>query len=167
MLTKRALSLGMVLTIAFLLLVSLVLSALISAFGTRIGVWLPGGLSEAILQLLANGLTLALGTVLFGLIFKVMPDADIGWRDVGVGAFATAFMFVVGKYFMGEYFARTDPGEVFGAAGSLALVLLWIYYSAMILLFGAEFTQVWAQERGSGIRPDEDAVQVVEITKHL
>jgi membrane protein len=167
MLAKRVLSLGMILTMAFLLLISLLLSTLISAFGSRIGVWLPGDLSEAILHVLTNGLTLALATVLFGLIFKVMPDADISWRDVAVGAFGTALLFVGGKYLMGEYFARSNPGEVFGAAGSLALVLVWIYYSAMILLFGAEFTQIWAQERGSGILPDEDAVRVVEITKHV
>ena len=167
MLGKRALSLGMILTIAFLLLVSLVLSAFISAFGDRLGQWLPGGVSEAVLQVLTNGLTLAIVAVLFALIFKVLPDARIGWRDVAVGAAATAVLFVAGKYVMGEYFARSDPGEAFGAAGSLALVLVWIYYSAMILLFGAEFTQVWAQERGSGIRPDEDAVQVVRTTRHV
>lgn len=167
MLGKRVLSLGMVLTIAFLLLVSLALSAVVSAFGQQLAPYLPGALSEGLLQLLTSAASFLVIAILFGLIFKIMPDAEIGWRDVVVGAVGTALLFVVGKFLLGEYIARSDPGEAFGAAGSLAVVLVWIYYSAMIVLFGAEFTQVWAVERGSGIRPDENAVRVVQSTKHV
>lgn len=92
----------------------------------------------------------------------MLPDAVVAWSDVAVGAIGTAVLFVAGKFAIGLYFGRSDPGEVFGAAGSLALVMAWTYYSAMILFFGAEFTQVWATERGSGIHPAPGAVRVVE-----
>ena len=164
---KRVLSLGMILTVAFLLLVSLVVSAVLSAFGDRIGSWLPGWLSEGVLQLTTNGFSFVVIALLFALIFKFMPDAHIRWRDVAVGAVGTALLFVAGKLVIGEYLARSNPGEAFGAAGSLALILVWIYYSSMILLFGAEFTQVWATERGAGIRPDEDAVRVVQVRRRV
>ena len=157
---SKLLSLAMVLTIAFLLLVSLVLSAALSAFGDMLSGWLPGAPSQALLQVLDLVLSLALVTVLFALIFKVLPNAEVAWPDVWVGAFGTALLFVAGKFLLGLYFARSDPGQAFGAAGSLALVMVWVYYSAMILFFGAEFTQVWAEERGSGIQPSDDAVRV-------
>jgi membrane protein len=157
---SKILSLAMVLTIAFLLLVSLVLSAALSAFGDVVSGWLPGGPSRALLQVFEVALSLALVTVLFALIFKVLPNAEVAWPDVWVGAFGTALLFVAGKFLLGLYFARSSPGEAFGAAGSLALLMVWIYYSAMILFFGAEFTQVWAEERGSGIQPSDDAVRV-------
>lgn len=157
---KRALSLAMILTVAFLLLVSLVVSALLSAFGDQLGERLPAQLSEWVLRLVTDGFSLLVIAFLFGLIFKFMPDARIRWRDVAVGAAGTALLFVAGKMLIGVYLARSDPGQAFGAAGSLALLLVWIYYSSMILLFGAEFTQVWATERGAGIRPDSDAVRV-------
>lgn len=158
--TERFLSLAMVLTIAFLLLVSLVLSAALSAFGETIAGWMPGAPSQVLLRVLDLALSLGLVTVLFALIFKMLPNAKVAWPDVWVGAFGTAALFVVGKYLLGLYFARSDPGAAFGAAGSLALIMIWVYYSAVILFFGAEFTQVWADERGSGIQPDEDAVRV-------
>ena len=167
MLAKRLLSLGMVLTIAFLLLVSLVLTAAVSAFGDVLGGLLPGGVSEVVLQVVQVGVSLVVVTALFALIFKILPDAEVSWRDVGVGALGTAVLFVAGKFLLGLYFARSDPGEAFGAAGSLALILVWVYYSAMIVFFGAEFTQAWAVERGAGIRPDEDAVRVVEEKRHV
>lgn len=164
---KRALSLGMILTIAFLLLVSLVVSAVLSAFGDQLGAWLPTQLSEWVLRLITDGFSLLVIAFLFGLIFKFMPDARIRWQDVAVGAAGTALLFVAGKVLIGIYLARSDPGQAFGAAGSLALLLVWIYYSSMILLFGAEFTQVWATERGAGIRPDEDAVRVREVRRPI
>ena len=167
MLGKRLLSLGMILTIAFLLLVSLVLTAAVSAFGDVLGGLLPGGVSEVVLQVVQVSVSLVVVTALFALIFKILPDAEVSWRDVGVGALGTAVLFVAGKFLLGLYFARSDPGEAFGAAGSLALILVWIYYSAMIVFFGAEFTQAWAVQRGSGIRPDEDAVRVVEEKRHV
>lgn len=161
---KRLLSFGMILVIAFLLLVSLILSALVSQAGGYLAGLLPGGVGTVALQLMELGLSLVVITVLFATIFKVMPDARVPWRDVGLGAVVTAALFVLGKFLLGLYVSRSDPGSAYGAAGSLAIVLIWVYYSALILFLGAEFTQVWARRRGSGIQPDDDAVRVVERT---
>ncbi|HEX6911424.1 MAG TPA: YihY/virulence factor BrkB family protein [Longimicrobium sp.] len=158
---KRLLSLGMILGIAFLLLVSLALSAMVSAIGGFAGRLIPGA-SEAILFLFDTLITFVVITGLFAAIFKVLPDARIAWRDVGVGALVTAALFTIGKFALGFYLGRSNPGEAFGAAGSLALVLVWIYYSSMIVLFGAEFTQQWAVNRGSGIVPEEGARRMAD-----
>jgi membrane protein len=158
---KRLLSLGMILGIAFLLLVSLALSAAVSALGGFAGRLIPGA-SSAILFLFENVITFVVVGGLFATIFKVLPDAKIAWRDVWVGALVTALLFTLGKFALGFYLGRSNPGEAFGAAGSLALVLVWIYYSSMIVLFGAEFTQQWAVNRGSGIEPDEGARRMVD-----
>lgn len=164
---KRVLSLGMVLTLAFLMLVSLVLGAALGAFGETVAGWLPGGLSGAFLQAVNTGLSLVVTTLLFAAIFKLLPDARVAWRDVWVGAGATAVLFVAGKFLLGFWFSRSNPGEAFGAAGSLALILVWIYYSAMIFFFGAELTQAWAAEKGAGIRPEDGAVRVVEEKRQV
>ncbi|HEX5387318.1 MAG TPA: YihY/virulence factor BrkB family protein [Gemmatimonadales bacterium] len=163
-LMKRLLSAGMILAIAFLLLVSLAISAALSAFGQALGGLLGGTVSTAVLHVLNIAISFGVITLLFAAIFKVVPDAKINWGSVWVGALITAALFVVGKYLLGLYLGRTNPGEVFGAAGSLALLLLWIYYSSNILLFGAELTQVWARRHG-GIRPEKGAV-LVERTPH-
>lgn len=162
MIMKRLLSFGMVLGIAFLLLVSLVLSAALAAFGGFLANLLPGGVSQGILVALNVGITLVIIAFLFAAIFKILPDARITWRDVGVGATVTALLFVLGKFAIGFYLGTSDVGSTYGAAGSLALILTWIYYSAMILLLGAEFTQVWTCRYGTRIQPAEDAVRVVE-----
>ena len=153
---KRLLSLGMILALAFLLLVSLVLSAIISGLGQAVGRVVPGT-SEGMLLILDFAVTLAVITTLFAAMYKVLPDAVIAWRDVWVGAAVTALLFVLGKFALGLYLGHSNPGEAYGAAGSLALILVWIYYSAMILLFGAEFTQAWAIRNGGGIRPEPGA----------
>jgi membrane protein len=158
---KRLLSLGMILGIAFLLLVSLALSAAVSAIGGFAGRLIPGA-SSAILFLFENVVTFVVVAGLFATMFKVLPDAKIAWRDVWVGALVTALLFTLGKFALGFYLGRSNPGEAFGAAGSLALVLVWIYYSSMIVLFGAEFTQQWAVNRGSGIEPDEGARRMAD-----
>ena len=158
---KRLLSLGMILGVAFLLLVSLALSAAVSAIGGFAGRLIPGA-SSAILFLFENIITFVVVAGLFAAIFKVLPDARIAWRDVWVGAVATAALFTLGKFALGFYLGRSNPGEAFGAAGSLALVLVWIYYSSMIVLFGAEFTQQWAVNRGSGIEPEEGARRMAD-----
>jgi membrane protein len=160
--TKRLLSLGMALTIAFLLLVSLLLSAAVSAFGDRLGALVPGGMSAALLHVLNVILSLAVVTLLFALMFKVLPDARSEWRDVWLGALVTGVLFVVGKSVLGFYLSRSDPGEAFGAAGSLAVILVWVYYTTMIVFLGAEFTQHWATERGGGIEPDKGAIHFVD-----
>ena len=156
---KRVFTFGMILALAFLLLVSLILSTVLAAFGGALGRWLPEGLSATVLQWINFGISFAAIALLFGAMFRVLPDARIRWRDVWVGATVTAFLFVVGKTLIGIYLGHSDPGQAFGAAGSLALLLVWIYYSSMILLFGAEFTQVWADQRGTGVIPERGAVR--------
>jgi membrane protein len=160
--SQRVMSFGMLLTLAFLLLVSLVLSTALAAFGEALGNMLPGILSGVVLQAINFAVSLAVITLLFALLFRYVPDAEIAWSDVWVGALATAVLFTVGKFGLGLYLGRSDPGSAFGAAGALALLLVWIYYSAVILFLGAEFTQAYATGRGSGIAPAEGAVRVVE-----
>jgi membrane protein len=167
MLLKRVFGIGMVLGLAFILLVSLVVSAILSAFGEQLGRFLPSGLSAPVLEAINFVGSLAVISLLFGAIFKVLPDARISWRDVKVGAVVTALLFVAGKFALGLYLGRSNPGEAFGAAGALALMLVWIYYSSMIVLLGAEFTQAWAERRGSGIVPEKGAVRVVRETRRL
>lgn len=160
---KRLLSLGMVLTIAFLLLVSLALSSVITAAGEQVD-QVAGEGSSVIAAILTPIITFVVVTFLFALIFKVLPDARIAWKDALVGAVATAALFTIGKELLGLYLGRSNPGQAFGAAGSLALLLVWIYYSAMILLFGAEFTQAWATDVGGGIEPEEGARRMSDET---
>jgi membrane protein len=166
-LVKRLFSFGMVLVIAFLLLVSLVLSAVLVGVGNRMVAFLPAGLSETTLQALNFAISFVVITVLFAMIFQVLPDARVAWRDVWVGSAATALLFVVGKFLIGLYLGKSNPGEAFGAAGSLAIMLLWVYYSSLILLFGAEFTQAWAEQRGSGVTPEPGAVRVEKEIRHI
>jgi membrane protein len=161
---KRILSIGMILGLAFLLLVSLVVSAAISAFGTALGRMVPG-LGEPLLHVLNFAISLAIFMLLFATMFKVLPDAVIEWRDVWVGAAVTSVLFGIGKFAIGLYLGRSDPGQAYGAAGSLAIMLVWIYYAAMILLLGAEFTQSWAGRRNGGIRPEPGAVRVEQETR--
>jgi len=167
MLLKRMFGIGMVLGLAFILLVSLVVSAVLSAFGDQIGRFLPEGLSAPVLEAINFAGSLAVIALLFGAIFKVMPDAKIAWSDVRVGAVVTALLFVAGKFALGLYLGRSNPGEAFGAAGALALMLVWIYYSSMIVLLGAEFTEAWAEHRGRRIVPEKGAVRVVRETRRM
>ena len=152
----RFISVGALLGTGFLLLVSLVLSAAISAFGKWFGGWLPA--PEVVLQGLELVVSLAVVTGLFALIFKVLPDAKVAWSDVWIGAFLTSLLFTIGKFAIGLYLGKSDVGSAYGAAGSLVILLVWVYYSAQILLFGAEFTQVYANKLGSRIVPSENAV---------
>lgn len=159
--TKRLFSLGIILVVAFMLLVSLVISAALSGVGDRLGSLLPSGLSGPMLQVLNQVISLGAITLLFAAMFKVLPDAQISWRSVWVGAAVTALLFVIGKFAIGFYLGRSNPGAAYGAAGSLAVLLLWIYYSSLIVLFGAEFTETWAQERrGESIEPEPGAIRV-------
>lgn len=147
---SRFLSFGMVLVVGFLLLVSLVISALLSAVGDFISSLLP---SLPLLQALELLLSLAILTLLFALIFKVLPDVEVAWREVWVGALVTAVLFNTGKLFLSWYLANNSTASVYGAAGSVVLILLWVYYSAQILLFGAEFTQVYASRDRGQVSP--------------
>ncbi len=166
-LLQRVLAFGVVLAIAFLLLVALVLSAGLAAFGDLVAARMPGGASQPLLWLLDFVVSLAVITTLFAVMLKVIPDAEIAWRDVWVGALATGLLFVVGKFAIGAYLGSTDPGSAYGAAGSLAIILIWVYYSSMIVLFGAEFTRVWADRYGGGVRPAPGAVEVVAEAQRI
>jgi membrane protein len=152
----RFFSFTMVLGVAFLLLVSTLMSAALAAVGRYLGAALPGG--EAIWQLLNLVLSLAIVTALFALIFKIVPDAEVAWKDVWVGAFVTGVLFSLGKFLIGLYLGKSSVSSAYGAAGSLVVLVIWVYYSAQILLLGAEFTQAYAQRFGSRVRPAENAV---------
>jgi len=154
-LRARLLSFTMVLGIGFLLLVSLVISAVLSALNN----WMAGALpfSPVILQIINLVISLVVITALFSVIYKVLPDVKIAWRDVFLGALVTALLFTIGKFLIGLYLGHSSIATSYGAAGSFVVLLLWIYYSAQILLFGAEFTQVFARRYGSKIVPDDNA----------
>lgn len=156
----RILSLGMILAIAFLLLVSLAVSAAISAVGNFLSGFLPQGFSGPLLQAIAFVVSLAIIAALFASIFKVLPDAAIEWRDVWLGAGMTAVLFTVGKFLIGMYLGHSSTASAYGAAGSLVLIVLWIYYSSLIFLLGAEFTAAWSEARTGGVRPKHGAVKV-------
>ncbi len=160
---KRILSFAMLLVIIFLLLVSLIISAALSALGNYIGNTFT--ISNLALQWINIGISLLLITLLFAMIFKYLPDAEIRWRDVWFGAFITALLFVLGKFAIGLYLGRSNVGSTFGAAGALVIVMIWIYYSAQILFLGAEFTQVFAKVYGAKIVPEPDAVKVTKVER--
>jgi membrane protein len=157
-LRARFLSFAMVAGVCFLLLVSLTASAVITAVGGYLERLLPGG--DLLAWTIHLVLDIGIVTLLFAMIFKFLPDARLSWRDVRLGAALTTGLFLVGKYALGLYLGSGAPGSAYGAAGSLITMLIWVYYAAQIVLFGAEFTRVYAQERGRGIRPAKHAVRV-------
>ena len=161
--TKRVFSFGLILAIVFLLIVSLAVTAAISALTDRFG----GGMNETVMLVLEFIFAFIVVTLLFGAMFKVLPDAEVAWRDVWVGAIVTTVLFVIGKFLIGFYLGQSDPGSSFGSAGTLAVILIWIYYASHIVLFGAEFTQAWATKFGGGIRPEAGAAKVVEQKKRV
>jgi membrane protein len=158
---SKFLNFGMVLVIGLLLLVSLVLSTFLASLNQSFStvlqlpawIWTCVGLVTA----------LAVESVLFALLFKVLPDAEIRWRDVWVGAVITAILFEIGKTALGWYLGRASTADAYGAAGSVVLLILWVYYATCILLFGAEFTQVWASATGHIIKPSPNAEAVAEV----
>lgn len=147
----RLVSLGIVVSVGFLLLVSLVASATVAAVADQMRTIGPAGEFGA--QAVSAGVSLAMATALFALIFRVLPDAEIRWKEALAGGFATALLFSLGKMLIGLYLGRSSISSVFGAAGSLAVLLVWVYYSAQIVLFGAELTQVAARKLGVPIQP--------------
>jgi membrane protein len=155
-LLDRLLSFTVVLGTGFLLLVSLVVSEALSALNHFVSsVSLPGG------AYLWQGINLVVSfgfiTLLFGLIFKILPDTPIRWRDVWVGALVTALLFTLGRYLLGLYLGRSSTTSAFGAAGSLVVILLWVYYSSQILLLGAEFTRIYSRYRPEDTEPGPDS----------
>ena len=151
-------ALSIVLVIGFLLLISLALSTTVAALTDWIGSQLP--VPGFIFQIFTFLFSVAITTLLFATIFKVLPDAQIEWQDVWRGAFITAILFSLGKIALALYLGREATSSTYGAAGSLILLLSWVYYSANILLFGAEFTQVYAKQRGRTIAPAANATRL-------
>jgi membrane protein len=151
---ERLLSFGMVLGIGFLLLVSLVLSTVLSTLSSSFNNLLPG--FDWLWQLLSYLISFGIMTLLFALIFKVLPDVQLAWKDVWIGGLITAILFTIGQFALSFYLG--NQGSAYGVAGSLVVFLLWVYYSAQILFFGAEFTQVYATQFGAGIEPAANAV---------
>lgn len=156
MILTRFTSLGMVLLLGLLLIVSLVAQAALEIVVGNLGDVLPGG--QVWWRLGNLVLTLGLFTVVFAAVFKFLPDVELAWRDVWVGALVTALLFKIGEYLIGLYLGTSGINSTYGAAGSLVVLLLWIYYSMQIMLFGAEFTQVYAVSRGHRPEPKEFAL---------
>ena len=157
-LRSRFLSFAMVAGICFLLLVSLAVEALLKGFSHYVQSVLPGGIVIALVVYLV--FDFAVVVLLFAMIFKFLPDVEIQWRDVWIGAVITAILFGIGKWLLGFYLGSGAAGSAYGAASSLITLLLWVYYSSQILLFGAEFTQVYAARAGRAFKPSEYAVRV-------
>jgi len=153
---NRLVSFGLVVGMGFLLLVSLLISAGLSALEEYLGSILS--IPPVILQIVNVVISLGVVYILFALLFKILPDVQISWKDVRIGALVTTFLFVAGKYLIGLYLGRGSIGSTYGAAGSLAILLVWVYYSAQILFLGAEFTYVYATMFGSGAKPTEHAI---------
>ena len=154
LLRRRLLAFGMILTIGFLMIVSLVLSAILAAVGSFLdgfAVW------EVLLHVINFAISFGVTTVLFAMIYKIMPRVNIAWRDVWLGAAVTSLLFSIGKFLIGLYIGKTGVASGFGAAGSLAVLLVWIYYSTQVFLMGAEFTWVYANAYGS--RKGKDKVE--------
>ena len=147
LLRARLLSLGMILGIAFLLMVSLVAGAVVSALGKWWGPVFQGW--EALAQIINLAFGFVLSTIIFAMIYKLMPRVRVKWKDVWIGALVTSFLFTIGKFLIGVYIGTSGIASGFGAAGSLAVILVWVYYSAQIFLIGAEFTWVYARTYGS------------------
>jgi Predicted membrane protein len=156
LLRDRLFSFGLILVIGFLLLVSLVLSAVLQSLSN----WVARHLSSSLLIVFnIADLLISVGiiTFLFAAMYKYLPDAKIQWRDVWVGALISTILFVIAKYALGLYFGTSKPGSAYGAAGSIILIMLWVSYSGLILMFGAEFTRIFAKKKGRYIPPQEIA----------
>ena len=155
-LIDRTKSFGFVLVIGFLLLISFILSALLNALQGYISQWIPE-VAYYFLQVSDVVVTFGVIAVLFALMFKYLPDVQIAWRSVWIGSFITAFLFSIGKEILSFYFGEASPASVYGAAGSIIIILLWVSYSCLILFFGAEFTYVYARKYGHKIAPSSHA----------
>ncbi|MDB5264327.1 MAG: ribonuclease [Adhaeribacter sp.] len=155
----RFLSFGLILSIAFLMLISFVISAVLSFFTGYLESIFPAG-AVVFIHILNISVSLAFITLLFAMIYKYLPDAIIRWKDVWVGSFLTALLFVLGRFLISWYLGQNDIGSAYGAAGSVIIILVWIYYSSLIIFFGSEFTQQYANQFGERIRPKSHAVEI-------
>lgn len=158
---NRLMSFSMIGSVGFVLLVGLIVNSLMDVLNTRLSAYFPRDTIYVFyaLNVLIVFLIIA---VLFTVIFKTLPDGKVGWRDCIIGASFTAFLFMIGKFAIGAYLGSSAIGSVYGAAGSVILILVWIYYSAIILYFGAEFTKVYAHTHGKKIVPNEYSFQIVK-----
>lgn len=157
----RLFSFGLVLAVGFLLLVSLILSTILSAFSS----WVTQHLSDSLnflFRIIDISLSVGIITILFAAIYKFLPDAKVKWRYVWSGAFLTSILFVAAKFALGFYFGKSNPGSTYGAAGSVILIMLWVSYASLILLFGAEFTRVYANKYGEPVEPSNHAVSTTD-----
>jgi len=161
MILNRALSFSMVVGLGFLLITSLILNGIIGALSSYINKYLPD-ISVYVMGWVNVGITFIIITVLFGTIFSALPDARMRFRDVLGGSLFTGMLFMLGRFLISIYMQFAAPASAYGAAGSLIVLLLWVYYSAAILYFGAEFTKIYAEKYGNGIRPSSYAVRVVQ-----
>lgn len=165
-LKNRLLSFSVIIGLGFILLVSLTITGLVESFNERLQKMFPD-VALLLFYLLNLVITLGISMLIFAVIFKVLPDATIRWKDVWVGAFVTALLFLLGKFGISLYVSNSNIGSTFGAAGSLAVMLIWIYYSSIILFIGAEFTRAWAFLYGEEIRPNRYAVTTREVEVEL
>lgn len=159
---NRLLSFGIIGSLGFLLLVSLAITAVVEALGKRLEAAFPN-VTVVVFYITNLVLTLGVTTLLFAVIFKVLPDARIKWKDVWAGAITTSILFMIGKFAISFYISKSDVGSTYGAAGSLVILLVWIYYSSIILYFGAVFTKAYAKKYGSSIKPNEYAVTTKKV----
>lgn len=159
---NRLLSFSVVVGLAFLLLVSLIINGIMEAFGERLKIMFPQ-LAVIVIYIINLILTFGVITLLFAIIFKVLPDAKIKWKDVTVGAIVTALLFMLGKFGITYYIGTSNIGSTYGAAGSVIVILIWVYYSAIILYFGAEFTKAYATYFGNRIYPNSYAVWIKHV----
>ncbi len=159
-LMKRVWSFGMILGVVFLMVISLVITAILAAVGKWFGGFFPGAIWEGLLQVATALTSFLIIAMLFGAIFLVLPDAELKWRDVWVGALLTSGLFTIGKTGLGIYLGRSAVASAYGAASSLVLILLWIYYACQIVLLGAEFTRAWTKVQGTYVAPSEGAMKV-------
>jgi membrane protein len=169
LITNRLLSFSLIASLGFLLLVSLVVNSVIMGIGDRLGSYASRvgieQVSEWLMLLVTNALTLAVVTTIFAIIFKVLPDVNLKWKPALIGALFTALLFSLGKYAIGIYIEKGDPGSAFGAASSIIVILVWIYYTSIILYFGAEFTQAYAEKFDTGITPSKYAVHLKTVVE--
>jgi membrane protein len=161
LLVNRVISFSLIISFGFVLLVSLIIHALVDFLYERF-IQLFDEVTVYIFQGINYVLLFVIISSLFAIIFKVLPDARIKWKDAFIGAAVTAGLFIIGKFLIGLYIANSTIGDTYGAAASIVLILLWVYYSSIILYFGAEFTKVYALSYGSGIEPDKTAVFIVK-----
>lgn len=158
-LKDRLFSFGLIISIGFLLLISLLISAALSALSSWIKANLPDFMM-VVFWLISFIINFGVITVLFALMFKILPDAKIRWRGVWFGAMITSILFIFGKFALGLYFGKADPVSAYGAAGSIVLIMLWVNYSSMIVFLGAEYTKQVTLHFGKGIEPRREAISI-------